>query len=133
MELGELYRQADSAGSDPLRADPRAGRAACPWWHALEPLDAEALVRILTEPKNALLKQYERAVPAWTASSWSLRRKRCAPSRSKTLERNTGARGLRSVMEELLTGLMFRIPSDPTVVKALVDEPMCDRGARSRS
>jgi len=80
----------------------------------LEPLDVGALVRILTEPKNALLKQYTQLFELdgveLVFTEGALR-----AVAEKTIERNTGARGLRSVMEELLKGLMFSIPSDFTV------------------
>ena len=86
---------------------------------ALESLDIEALVRILSEPKNALLKQYEQLFDL-DGVKLELTAEALRAVAQKTLERNTGARGLRSVMEELLTDLMFRIPSDPTVVKVVV-------------
>ena len=126
MELGELYRQLIPQDLIRFGLIPElVGRI--PVVASLEPLDADALVRILTEPKNALLKQYEELFRLDGVKLEFTPEALCAVAQ-KTLERNTGARGLRSVMEELLTGLMFRIPSDPTVVKALVDEPCVTAG-----
>jgi ATP-dependent Clp protease ATP-binding subunit ClpX len=77
---------------------------------ALQPLDEEALVRILTEPRDALLRQYQRLFAMeggrLEATSDGLR----ALAR-QAMGRNTGARGLRSVMEELLLEAMFELPS----------------------
>ena len=85
----------------------------------LQALDEDALVRILTEPKNAILKQYEQLFlldgAQLTFTDDALRE-----VARLTLKRETGARGLRSVMEGLLTQLMFDIPSDPTVTKIVI-------------
>ncbi len=88
---------------------------------ALEALDVEALVRILSEPKNALLKQYKQLF-ALDDVELSFTDDALRAVAEKTLERNTGARGLRSVMEEILTEQMYRVPSDPTIVKVIVDK-----------
>ena len=126
MELGELYRQLIPQDLIRFGLIPElVGRI--PVVASLEPLDTDALVRILTEPKNALLKQYEELFRL-DGVKLEFTPEALRAVAQKTLERNTGARGLRSVMEELLTGLMFRIPSDPTVVKALVDEPCVTAG-----
>ncbi len=95
----------------------------------LEALDAEALVRILTEPKNAIMKQYVRLFQldgvALNFTDDALR-----AVAEQTLSRETGARGLRSVMEGLLTRLMFDIPSDPTVEKVIVTAACVTEGAQ---
>ena len=85
----------------------------------LDTLDADALVRILSEPKNALVKQYQQL---FNLDNVELE---FAPDAlravaEKTLELNTGARGLRAVMEGLLTGLMFEVPSDHTIAKITI-------------
>ncbi len=95
----------------------------------LEMLDAEALVRILTEPKNAILKQYTQLFQldgvelAFTDDA-------LRAVAEETLKRNTGARGLRAVMEGLLTQLMFDVPSDPTVEKVLITAACVTDGAK---
>ena len=85
----------------------------------LENLDVDALVRILAEPKNAILKQYTQLFELdgveLVFTDDALR-----AVATETLKRETGARGLRSVMEGLLTQLMFDTPSDPTVEKVLI-------------
>ncbi|MBQ4332929.1 MAG: ATP-dependent Clp protease ATP-binding subunit ClpX [Clostridia bacterium] len=85
----------------------------------LEGLDVDALVRILAEPKNAILKQYTQLFQLdgveLVFTDDALR-----AVAEETLKQKTGARGLRSVMERLLTQLMFDIPSDPTVEKVLL-------------
>lgn len=85
----------------------------------LEALDASALVRILREPKNAILKQYVQLF-ALDGVQLEFTDDALKAVAEKTLERKTGARGLRSVMEEQLTQLMFDIPSDPTVEKVVI-------------
>lgn len=95
----------------------------------LEALDADALVRILSEPKNAILKQYKELFKLDSVelvfTDDALR-----AVAELTLKRETGARGLRSVMEELLTGLMFDIPSDPTIEKVLITAACVTDGAK---
>ncbi len=93
----------------------------------LEALTADDLVRILREPKNAVLKQYQALFELdkveLTFTDDALR-----AVAEKTLERNTGARGLRSVMEEILTKLMFEIPSDSTVEKVTITSDAVNKG-----
>ena len=95
----------------------------------LDALDADALVRILREPKNAVLKQYQELFKL-DAVELVFTDDALKAVAEKTLERGTGARGLRSVMEELLTGLMFEIPSDPTVEKVTVTSDTVKKGER---
>lgn len=94
----------------------------------LEALDADALVRILAEPKNSILKQYTELFKMdgveLVFTDDALR-----AVAEETLKRETGARGLRSVMEGLLTRLMFDIPSDPTVEKVLLTASCITDGA----
>jgi len=75
----------------------------------LEPLDEEALVRILTEPRNALTRQYQKLFEMEGAglefTPGSLRE-----IARKAKERDTGARGLRSIVEEMMTDIMFELP-----------------------
>ena len=85
----------------------------------LEALDIEALVRILSEPKNALIKQYTQLF-SLDGVKLEFTSEAIKAVAEKTLKRNTGARGLRSVMEELLTQLMYEVPSDPTIEKIVI-------------
>ena len=85
----------------------------------LEPLDADTLVRILQEPKNAILKQYTRLFEM-DGITLEFTDEALRAVAETTLERNTGARGLRAVMEENLKDLMFEAPSDPTIEKIVI-------------
>ena len=85
----------------------------------LQALDADALVKILSEPKNAILKQYKQLFDL-DGVKLEFTDDALRAIAEKTLQRNTGARGLRSVMEELLTNLMFETPSDHTVEKIVI-------------
>jgi ATP-dependent Clp protease ATP-binding subunit ClpX len=96
---------------------------------ALQPLDAETLVKILSQPKNALLKQYT-SLLGMDGVQLTFKEDALRAIAEKTLKRNTGARGLRSVMEELLTGLMFDLPSDHTVQEVIITRACVDDGAR---
>ncbi len=80
----------------------------------LEGLGREELVRILTEPKNALVKQYQKLF-SFDDVELSFAPDALEAVADKAIERNIGARGLRAVMEGLLTDVMYEIPSDPTV------------------
>ncbi len=88
---------------------------------SLDELDEEALVNILTQPKNAILKQY---VQMFKIDHVELDVEDAAlrAIAKKTFARKTGARGLRTVMEELLIPIMFDVPSDPTIKKVVITE-----------
>jgi ATP-dependent Clp protease ATP-binding subunit ClpX len=85
----------------------------------LEPLDAEALKRILTEPKNALMKQYKKL---FLMDQVELEFEDTALDFivEKALEYKLGARGLRSICEGIMTDLMFEVPSDTKTKKITV-------------
>jgi len=85
----------------------------------LNALKREDLVRILQEPKNALVKQYQKLLE-YDDVDLEFTPEALDAIADKAIERNIGARGLRAVMEGLLTQVMYDIPSDPTVVKAVV-------------
>lgn len=89
-----------------------AGRL--PVMTALEHLDKTALVRILTEPKNALVKQYE-SLFDMDDVELLFEDEALEAISELAIEKSTGARGLRSIMEKLLTPIMYEIPSDDTV------------------
>ncbi len=92
----------------------------------LDSLTREDLVRILTEPKNALLKQYEQMF-SYDKVELTFEQEALEAVADKAIERNIGARGLRAVMEGILTDIMFDIPSDPLVEKVVIT-PACVRG-----
>ena len=79
----------------------------------LEALDEDSLVRILTEPKDSIVKQYQ-ALFAMDQVELTFTDDALRAIAKRALERKTGARGLRGIMEELLQNLMFSIPSDPS-------------------
>ena len=87
----------------------------------LDELDMAALVQILTEPKNSLSKQYERLFEM-EGVQIDFRPDALEAIAKKAMERKTGARGLRSIMESVLLDTMYRIPSEENVVKVVVDE-----------
>ena len=91
----------------------------------LDSLKREDLVRILTEPKNALVKQYEKLF-AYDKVELTFAEGALEAVADKAIERNIGARGLRAVMEGMLTQIMYDIPSDPTIVKAVITRDCVD-------
>ncbi len=80
----------------------------------LDPLDKEALVKILSQPKNALTKQYTRLLEM-DGVRLEFQEGALEAVADKALKLNTGARGLRSVMEGIMTNVMFQTPSDDTI------------------
>src|SRR5215207_5745201 len=87
----------------------------------LEELDEIALIQILTEPKNALLKQYQKMF-SMEGVELEVREAGLKAVAHKALERKTGARGLRSILENTLLNTMFDLPSLENVIKVVVDE-----------
>ena len=87
----------------------------------LSELDEDALVQILTEPKNSLTKQYEKMFEMEGAVI-EFRDDALLAIAKKAMERKTGARGLRSIIENVLLGTMFDLPSLKNVSKVVVDE-----------
>ncbi|WP_041523187.1 ATP-dependent Clp protease ATP-binding subunit ClpX [Gilvimarinus agarilyticus] len=87
----------------------------------LDELDSEALVEILAAPKNALTKQYQRLFEMEDVEL-DFRRDALEAVAQKAMDRKTGARGLRSIMESVLLDTMYRIPSEENVKKVVVDE-----------
>ena len=93
----------------------------------LDSLKREDLVRILTEPKNALVKQYQKLLE-YDRVELAFDEGALDAVAEKAVERNIGARGLRAVMEGILTDIMYDIPSDPTVEKVVITSA-CVEGA----
>jgi ATP-dependent Clp protease ATP-binding subunit ClpX len=87
----------------------------------LEELDEDALVRILTEPKNSLTKQYGKLFEMDNVEI-DFREDGLRAIAGKAMIRKTGARGLRSILESVLLDTMYRIPSEENVSKVIVDE-----------
>ena len=91
----------------------------------LEELTEEALVEIITKPKNALLKQYK-ALFAMDNVELEIEEDAIREIAHKAIERKTGARGLRGIMENLMTDLMFEIPSRDDITKCVITKEMVD-------
>ncbi|MBR4972498.1 MAG: ATP-dependent Clp protease ATP-binding subunit ClpX [Oscillospiraceae bacterium] len=86
---------------------------------SMESLTKDNLVQILTQPKNALAKQYA-ALLELDGVELEITREALEAVAQKALDRQIGARGLRAVMEKVMTGIMFRIPSDLTIKKVIL-------------
>ncbi|MDG2018391.1 MAG: ATP-dependent Clp protease ATP-binding subunit ClpX [Porticoccaceae bacterium] len=86
----------------------------------LTELDRDALVNILVEPKNALVKQYQ-ALFDMESVELDLRQEALETVAEKAIERKTGARGLRSILETVLLDTMYKIPAEDDVIKVVVD------------
>jgi ATP-dependent Clp protease ATP-binding subunit ClpX len=87
----------------------------------LDELDKAALMQILIEPKNALTKQYARLFDM-EGVQIDFRTDALEAVAERAMERKTGARGLRSIMENVLLDTMYKIPSEENVVKVVVDQ-----------
>jgi ATP-dependent Clp protease ATP-binding subunit ClpX len=87
----------------------------------LEELDEAALIQILTQPKNALIKQYQKMF-SMEGAELEIRDTALKAIAKRALERKTGARGLRSILENTLLNTMFDLPSLENVTKVVVDE-----------
>ena len=92
---------------------------------SLEGLDREALVRILKEPKSALVKQYQKLF-AFDDVSLTFEDEAIEAIADQAFERKTGARGLRSIMEKVMMDVMYRIPSDDTIVECIITKDAVD-------
>ncbi len=85
----------------------------------LRELDKDALVKILTEPKNALVRQYKKLLE-FDDVELEFEKEAIDAIVDKAVERNTGARGLRSIIEEIMRDIMFDIPSNPKIEKCII-------------
>ncbi|MDY4879961.1 MAG: ATP-dependent Clp protease ATP-binding subunit ClpX, partial [Gemmiger sp.] len=93
----------------------------------LDPLDEASLIRVLTEPKNSIVRQYQELF-ALDNAELNFTNAALSAIAKKTIERKSGARGLRSVVEDLLIPIMFEIPSDPTIIRVTIDEDTVNGG-----
>jgi ATP-dependent Clp protease ATP-binding subunit ClpX len=85
----------------------------------LQDLDREALIKIVTEPKNALVKQYKKLLELDDVEL-EFEKEALEAIVDKAIERKTGARGLRSILEEIMRDVMFEIPSNPKIEKCVI-------------
>ena len=92
---------------------------------ALTPLDESALVRVLTEPKNALTKQYERLF-AMEEANLQFTDEALKAIAKKAQARETGARGLRSIIEKVMLDIMFELPDQPRGNRYVVNEDVVE-------
>ena len=88
---------------------------------SLQGLSKDDLVRILTEPKNALCKQYHKLL-SYDQVELSFEKGALQAIAQKALDRQIGARGLRAIMEKIMTKIMYEIPSDPTIQSVCITE-----------
>ena len=117
-DVGKLFRQVQPHDLLKFGIIPElVGRL--PVIASLNSLTREDLVRILTEPKNALVKQYKKLME-YDDVELEFQPEALEAIADKAIGRNIGARGLRAVMEGLLTQVMYDVPSDPTVEKAVI-------------
>ncbi|OQA84093.1 MAG: ATP-dependent Clp protease ATP-binding subunit ClpX [Lentisphaerae bacterium ADurb.Bin242] len=94
---------------------------------ALEPLTKEELIRILTEPKNALTRQYEKLL-AYEDVKLTFRKDSLETLAAKAVEKGTGARGLRAIIENMMTSIMFDLPSRGDIAECIVTPETVETG-----
>ena len=92
---------------------------------SLQGLDREAMMRILTEPKNALVKQYQKLF-SFDHVKLTFEPDAVEAIAEKAMERKTGARGLRSILENVMMDVMYRIPSDDTIEQCIITKEAVD-------
>jgi ATP-dependent Clp protease ATP-binding subunit ClpX len=120
LELGDLLQQVTSDDILQFGMIPElVGRL--PVVSSLRPLDKEAMIRVLTEPKNALVKQYQ-ALFAMENADLSFTEGALRAIAEKAMEKNTGARALRSIIEEVMLDVMFGLPDQPLGSQYLITE-----------
>ena len=95
----------------------------------LEDLDEEALITILTQPKNALIKQYQKLFEM-EDTKLEFRESALKEVAKKAISLKTGARGLRSIIENILMDTMFDLPSEPDISEVVVNEDVITKGSK---
>ena len=93
----------------------------------LDSLDEDSLVRVLKEPKDSIIKQYQ-ALFHLDNVELEFTDEALRAVAKKTIERKSGARGLRSVMESILIPIMYEVPSDPTIIRVTITEETVEGG-----
>lgn len=117
--LSEIYQQIESHDIAKYGVIPElVGRL--PILVALNELDEEAMLRILTEPKNAIVKQYKKLFEL-DGVELVFTQEALKTIASKTIEQKTGARGLRSIIENTMMDMMYRVPSMQNVARVTID------------
>ncbi|MBN2474110.1 MAG: ATP-dependent Clp protease ATP-binding subunit ClpX [Pirellulales bacterium] len=120
MEVGELLQQVTSDDILQFGLIPElVGRL--PVVSALSPLDVDALVRVLSEPKNALIRQYE-ALFSMESCELAFTDESLRAISQRAMEKETGARALRSIIEEVMLDIMFELPDQPRGSKYLITD-----------
>ena len=94
----------------------------------LESLDRDQMMQILTEPKNALVKQYQKLME-YDDVELEYTRDAMEAVADRAVERGIGARGLRAILEEVMTKVMYDVPSDPTIAKVTINAACVKDGA----
>jgi ATP-dependent Clp protease ATP-binding subunit ClpX len=118
--VGELFAQIEAEDLIKYGLIPEfVGRL--PVVATLEELDETALVEILTQPKNALIKQYQHLFEM-EGTELEFREDSLSAIAQKAMERKTGARGLRTILENILLETMYEIPSADNISKVVIDE-----------
>ena len=127
-KVGEVFREVEPEDIIKFGLIPElVGRL--PVVATLGELTEDALVRILTEPKNALLKQYQHLL-SMDGVELEIRPAALAAIARKALARKTGARGLRSILEQALLDTMFELPTQEGVQKVVLDESTIEENAK---
>lgn len=117
-DMGEIFKEVEVEDLQKYGLIPEfIGRL--PVIASLEDLNEEALIQILTAPKNALTKQYQHLF-SFEGIELEFEEEALKQVAKKALERKTGARGLRAILEELLQDLMYELPSDENVEKVVI-------------
>ena len=98
---------------------------------SLDSLDEAALVRILTEPKNALVKQYQKLV-GMDGAELVFEDEAVAAIAKLAIERNTGARGLRAIIEDIMTDIMYDVPSRDDIKKVVITADAVNKKAAAK-
>jgi len=91
----------------------------------LQPLDKEALINILKEPKNSLVKQYTKLFEMDNCTL-EIEQEALEAIADKAIERNTGARGLRSILEDIMLDVMYQVPSENNVEKCIITKKVVE-------
>ncbi len=125
--LGEIYKQVQPEDLLKYGLIPEfIGRL--PVIATLDDLNEEALIKVLTEPKNALIKQYKTLFDM-EGVKLTITNDALVAIAKKAIERKTGARGLRAIMEENLLDLMYNIPDKKDVTEIVIDADVINKGA----
>jgi len=104
----------------------------------LQSLDKQALRRILVEPKNALVRQYQRILQLLDGVELVVEEEALEAIAEEALKRRTGARALRTILEEIMLDVMFEVPSDPEITRCIItretveqrQQPILERGKK---